>query len=152
MLFTGHAEVTIDAKQRLAIPAKFRGLLKEEIDGKAWYCVPWTGGVIRLYTETRFTQLADSAPQKLFPNADQAGLETTFFGLAERVEPDSAGRIVIARSLTELTGLGSDVVVVGAMNRLEIHDRKSWQASIKERFAQLPALVEKVDASRSNGK
>lgn len=147
MLFTGHAEVTIDAKQRLSIPAKFRGLVREE-DGKAWYLVPWAGNVVRMYTESRFVALAERGPQSLTPNSDQAELEATFFGLAERVEPDSNGRIVLPRSLTDLTGLGSDVVVVGAMNRLEIRDRAQWAAGLKERFAQMPALVEKIELKK----
>ena len=47
MLFTGHSEHTIDAKLRLAIPAKYRNNLTPERDGLAWFCVPWPGGVLR---------------------------------------------------------------------------------------------------------
>jgi MraZ protein len=151
MLFTGHAEVTIDAKQRLAIPAKFRQMWAEERDGKAWFLVPWTGNVLRLYTEARFTKLAEDQEQSLTPDSDQAELEATLFGLAERVEPDSTGRIVIPRNVAELTGLSSEVVVVGAKNRLEIRDRASWNAALKDRFAQMPALVEKIEAKKRAG-
>jgi len=56
VLFTGHSLNSIDAKHRLSIPAKVRAQWKEERDGAAWYCVPWPGGILRLYTEAAFTQ------------------------------------------------------------------------------------------------
>ncbi len=41
MHFTGYSEHTIDAKQRLAIPAKYRAQWDDKRDGTAWYGVPW---------------------------------------------------------------------------------------------------------------
>lgn len=149
MLFTGHAELNIDAKQRLAIPAKYRGQLKlKESEPFPWVCVPWSARVIRLYTEEMFEALASGEHDTLSPGEDQADWESTFFGLAERVEMDGAGRIAIPKLQLEITGLKNEVVLIGARNRLEIRDRAAWNATIPERFARLPALVEKIESSR----
>lgn len=149
MLFTGHSEHTIDAKLRLAIPAKYRNQLVPERDGQAWFCVPWPGGVLRLYTEKRFEELADQAPQSLMPGEEEADLESRFFGFAERLEMDGQGRIALPKQHLDLAGLSSaEVVIVGARNRLEVRDRAAWQAGQQESFARLPSLVARIEAKR----
>lgn len=148
MLFTGHSEHTIDAKQRLAIPAKYRSQWKESTEGKAWICVPWPGGMLRLYPEKTFEILADSQAQTLTPASDEADLEADLFGFAERIEMDKSGRISLPKSHLDLVGLTSEVVVIGARNRLEVRDRATWLASRSDRFARLPSLVEKIETRR----
>ncbi len=155
MLFTGHSELTIDAKMRLQIPAKYRNAWDEARDGKAWYCVPWPGGIVRLYSETCFEGLASQGAggrrATLTPDQDAADLEADLFSLAERIEPDSAGRIALPKQHLELAGLGaggSEVVVIGAGNRLEVRDRAAWQQTLAQRFARLPSLVAKIEARR----
>lgn len=151
MLFTGHSEHTIDPKSRLAVPAKFRNLLKPERDGEAWYCVAWPDGSLRLYTERRFEQLAEQAEQTLTPDEVAAQFESVFFGLTERVEMDEKGRIPLPKMLMERVGLspGTTVVIVGARNRLEIRRSDQWLAGLTENFAQLPSMVTRMEAKRT---
>lgn len=141
MLFTGHYEHVIDAKQRLAIPADIRARWRPESDGLAWFAVPWPGGVIRLYTEARFAALASSRSQTLTPDEDEAEIQATLFGLSRRVELDAAGRIRLPEDLLRLTGLSGEIALIGAGDRLEIRDRASWQASMEQRLASLPGLI-----------
>lgn len=149
MFFTGSTDITIDSKQRLAIPAKFRSKLDPAKD-TAWYCVAWPNGILRLYVESEFTSLAGTWNRSLIPRSDQAELEAAIFGSAERIDMDSAGRITIPKSLLDLAGLGTEVVVVGAMNRLEVRDRAAWQAGQADRFAKLQALAEKFGGGNGN--
>lgn len=147
VLFTGQYEHTIDAKQRLAIPAPLRSRWRPDRDGSAWYAVPWLpSGALRLYTETSFEQMAQERPRSLTPVADQADLDATFFGLTERIEMDAAGRVRLPEPLLRLLGLGTDVVVVGAGDKLEIRDRGRWRESEQARLAALPGLVSRIEA------
>ena len=161
MLFTGHAEATFDAKQRLSIPAKYRkGLgstttihelgVPEEMNPSAWYCFPWPGRIIRLYPAAIFEKLAGEGSPTLFPNEDEAEFEAAFFGSVERVEVDSAGRVMIPKRHLEETGLKAAVVIVGARNRLEIRDRIAWLATGPERLAKLPSQLSRVETHRSH--
>lgn len=151
MLFTGHSEHAIDAKLRLAIPSKHRSQVDPERDGAAWYCVPWADGSLRLYTERTFRDLAARMEQTLTPDADRAELDAVLFGLAERLEMDAQSRIVLPKHHLELTRLAaSEVVVIGAGNRLEVRDRAGWLAGQQERFAKLPTLVARIEARRGN--
>lgn len=151
MIFKGHAEVTIDAKQRLAIPAKFRNLMKGD-GATAWVSMPWNGQVLMLYPESRFDTLAESRQTSLAPSGDESDTDADFFGLAERLETDSAGRVLLPKLHLELSKLGTDVVVVGAGKRLEIRDRASWLAKLDQRFNDLPGMMKKIDAETKEAK
>jgi MraZ protein len=151
VLFTGSSDHSIDAKLRLAIPAKFRKLSGGEEETGAWYCVP-AEGCLRLYPQKRFEELAEGMESSLIPDSDRAELDAVFFGLAERLEVDGQGRIALPKPHLELVGLqsGGEVAVVGARDRLEVRDRAAWRAGLQERFARLPALVSRIDARRGS--
>jgi len=146
VLFTGSSKLTIDAKRRLAIPASYRRHWDPVRDGAAWYCLPWPTGHLRLYTEGRFNVLAQQGKDSLTLAEDEAQLESDLFGFAERLEPDSAGRILLSEPHLAFVKLGTerDVVIVGARSRLEVHDRAAWEASAAQRFAALPDLIKRL--------
>jgi MraZ protein len=141
MIFTGHAELTIDAKQRLAIPSKYRQLLKAEEDGTAWYCLPYGDNKLVLYTERRFVEMAEQGAFTLTPNESESKRASAFFGITERIDPDSAGRIVIPRLHREIAKLGDDVVMVGCGKYLEIWDKAVWEREFLAQYKNMPHLV-----------
>lgn len=149
MLFTGSYEHRIDAKSRLAIPADIRSRWSPDVDGNAWYAVPWTGGSIRLYTEAMFTERSRRYSSSLTPDPDQAELLTTLFGLAKRLEMDSVGRVRMPEETLALTGLADEVALVGAGDWLEIRDRSAWRDSMKSRLEALPELMARLERKRS---
>ncbi|RMH10811.1 MAG: hypothetical protein D6695_10725 [Planctomycetota bacterium] len=150
MLFTGQAEITVDAKHRLALPAKFRARWDPKRDGPTWYCVPWPHeGVLRLYTERRFEQMAELQEETLTPDQDRADLEATLFGFTEQLDVDSASRIRLPAWHIDLIKLPREVVVVGARNRLEVRARDSWVGSRVERFNELRQLVARLEARKN---
>lgn len=144
MLFTGHHAHTIDSKGRLAIPADIRARWRTERDGAAWFALPTAEEIIRLFTETSFHRLAAEWDDTLTPDADQARLNSTLFGLAERSEMDAAGRIRLSEKLLKLVGIGNEVVLVGAGECLEIHNSEAWERSLKERVSQVSELARKI--------
>lgn len=151
MIFTGHYEHAIDDKGRLAIPAEFRSRWDTARDGAAWQAVPWVGGIVRLYTERAFQDRANLGDGTLLPDEDEAEVQATLFGLSKRIEPDSAGRIRIPDDMLSMVGLGRNVVLVGAGDRLEVRDRDAWIASKSERLAQLPELMRRISAKKHGG-
>ena len=146
MLFTGQAEITIDAKQRLAVPAKFRGKLGE--DETAWYCVPWPdGGILRLYPAAVFASQAGRLDDSLTAGSDASKIDQSF-GFAEQMEMDKTGRVRLPKWHLDLVGMPTDVMVVGARNRLEVHGRDAWKASMVDRFREMAALYERAERQR----
>lgn len=146
MLFSGQSEHTIDGKFRLAVPAKYRNQWDPARDGSAWYCLPWPTGHLRLYTESGFKSLALQERSSLLADEDREEWDSTLFGFAERVEIDSAGRLAVPQRHLRLTGLKPDapVMIVGARDRLEVHDLPTWEQTSEDRFRSLPDLRRKL--------
>jgi MraZ protein len=143
--FTGQAEAIIDAKQRLAIPAKFRTRWDPERDGKTWYCVPWPqDGVLRLYTERQFESmpLAQGVTNSLTPDQNLADLQTAIYGNSEQLNVDANNRIRLQAWHLELVEMPKDVMIIGAGDRLEIRSREAWMRERQQRFADLRRLVD----------
>lgn len=151
MLFTGQAEITIDAKQRLAVPSKFRARLPEGETN--WYCVPCIeGSVLRLIPESVFEEQSARLEDSLMPGRDAAELDTTFFGSAEYVEMDASGRVRLPKLYLDELEMPSEVVVVGARSRLEIHPRAAWKAQLKDRLRGMQSLIERSDRRGATAK
>ena len=150
MPFTGQAEAIIDAKQRLAIPAKFRSRWSPETDGETWYCVPWPqDGVLRLYTERQFESmpLAQGVTSSLTPDQNLADLQVAIYGNAEQLNVDANNRIRLQAWQLELVAMPKEVMVIGAGDRLEIRSKEQWRREMQQRFNDLRRLVDR----RENG-
>lgn len=50
-----------------------------------------------------------------------------FLNGAIEVEPDTAGRILIPQNLKDYAGLGKDLVLAAAVNKIEIWDKEKYQ-------------------------
>ncbi len=154
MPFTGQAEAIIDAKQRLAIPAKFRSRWNPETDGTTWYCVPWPqpqDAVLRLYTEHQYESipLAQGVTSSLTPNQNLADLQTRIYGYSEQLDVDANNRIRLSAWHLELVGMPKEVMVIGAGDRLEIRSRELWMRDRQQHFNELRRLVDQ-QASTTN--
>lgn len=149
MLFTGRSEHNLDSTLRLAIPARFRNQWQTERDGSGWMCLPWPSGCLRLYTAGAFTRLAGPYGQTLGGDEAETAVDTMLFGMAEPLEHDTAGRVMLPKHQIELAqmaaGPKSSVTLVGAGNRLEVWDTERWKKEERERFTKLPELLKHLN-------
>ena len=148
MSLIGQAEVSIDSKSRLPIPAKFRteSAADAEAPRQVWISTPRADGTLWLFPSATFHALATSVEQPLSPDADLAELNRVLFGYSERITEDSAHRLTLPRKHLELVGLPKDVTLVGTLNHLEVHDREDWLSREADRLARLPDLSARLAA------
>ncbi len=151
MLLIGQSEQTIDAKGRLAIPAKFKSQWDVSKHGKLWVCVPWTGinPCLRIYTQATYEQLAEAYPSSLTPDGVQAQAEARFFGEAEPLEPDAEGRLTLPKRHLERVTLGKEVMVIGARTRMEVHPRSAWLAGDSDEARRTPQTHQTLESLRT---
>ncbi len=134
MLFTGKSEHSIDAKQRLAIPAKVRAGLDPKRDGKAFYIVQGANGGLWLWPERTFERMASAESMAtLTPAAEDMELDEINFPEAERLEIDSAGRIRLPQDKLAAAGIGSRALILGMRHHLELWDPARWAARNEDR-------------------
>ena len=150
MSLIGQAEVSIDAKSRLPVPAKFRteSAADAEAPRQIWVSTPRADGTLWLFPFATFQNLASDMEQLLSPDEDMAELNRILFGYSERITEDSAHRLTLPRKHLELANLPKDVTLVGSLKHLEVHDRDEWLSREAERLARLPDLSAKLAAQQ----
>jgi MraZ protein len=120
-MFLGQFDHTIDAKGRMAVPAKFRGQLEDgAIISKG------KGRCLSVYTLQRWEE--KSAELVAGKESDALReIERRIYASASEVELDGQGRLVIPAKLRTYAELNSDVTVAGVRDHIEIWDRAVWK-------------------------
>lgn len=135
---TGTFERSLDAKDRLMLPAR----LQDDL-GAECYLTKGIDKCLALYPEAswqRFTEKFDTLPMS------QARKMRTLFANALKCRPDSQGRITIPPQLQAYAGISKDVAVIGVHNRVEIWDAATWRESDEEMTPEKMAqLMEALD-------
>jgi MraZ protein len=141
LAFTGTFEHTLDAKNRLTIPSKFRAELSKGV-----YLSRAIENVISLYPAETYTAMADQALAGFANPFSQQARETRrlLFGTAFEAELDSAGRVMLTPRFLEHAGIGREVVITGVGDCLELWDRSRWEAYDTDLTARAPDLTESL--------
>ena len=121
-MFTGEYRHTVDEKGRLAVPARFRAELAQGAQVSKWI-----DGCAALFPKADWDVLA--AQTAALPVTDQGSrtFQRFLFGAAFEITLDRQGRFVLPAVLREFAGLESEVVVIGARNRLEFWSPDNWR-------------------------
>jgi MraZ protein len=122
--FTGQAEYTLDAKNRLTVPARFRGALEGGLvlaqDIEACVAIWPTAG----YDEFRRAAMQDVHPMS------QRGRKIMTYLSANSLPAslDGAGRVPLPAFLMDHGKLTREVTVAGVGDHLQIWNREAWAA------------------------
>lgn len=139
---------TIDEKNRMSLPAKFRKEL-----GKKIIITPGLGQCLFIFTTKEWEKvskkLSDSDNDLSFLKADQRNFNRYMFGRAAEVEMDSIGRILIPDFLKERIGLKNTAAIVGVKDRVEVWNEKKWSEEKALVEKQAEALAEKLGSNRA---
>ena len=134
MIFQGNSSLSLDAKGRMTIPARYRDVLLKDSHGELTITRNLDGGLL-IYPRSEWEERRKSImnlPMK------SRGIQRLLVGNAQDVEIDSAGRVLIAPELRNIAGIIKDVVLVGMGHSFEL-----WDA---ERYAELQAKdLEEID-------
>ena len=134
-MFFGTYTPKLDDKGRLILPAKFRDQLAGGLmvtRGQEHCLYVWPQAEVE-----RITERLREAPVSNKATRDYVRM---FSSASSDETPDKQGRITVPPKLREWANLSKDVVVIGAMNRLEIWDEAAWEAyseSQAKSFAKL---------------
>lgn len=126
--FTGEFAHTLDAKGRLALPARYRSRFEQGV-----VITPGVEPCLYIYPMEAWEAKARQIEEKHLNATQRRQVERLFFGSATELELDAQGRIIIPAKDRERAGLGTEVFIVGARDRLEL-----WNpASYRETLAQI---------------
>ena len=121
-MFMGQFNHTIDPKNRLFLPARFR----EEL-GDSFVITAGLDGCLYICPRADFEEFAKKLSELPF-TAQTRQFQRFFMQNAAECDQDKQGRFIIPTILKELAGIKKDIVFVGVISKIEV-----WS---KERFEQ----------------
>lgn len=120
-MFIGEYSHNLDDKGRVAIPAKFRVLLK----GGA-VATRGLDNCLFLYTKKEWQELASKLAKLPISKANTRAFARLMLAGAMDVDFDNQGRVMLPEYLRKFAGLRRKIIIAGLYDRLEIWDEAAW--------------------------
>ena len=141
-MLLGEFEHTIDDKNRLTLPAKFRQALSGGL-----VITRGLDPCLLCYPQADWERLVESrlAGLDLFSREGRM-MNRFFFSGASEAEADKQGRVMLPGTLVK--DMGREVVVAGVRDHLEIWDRAAWRDHVKEMEGSAEDVAERLATQR----
>ncbi len=120
-MFIGEYKHNLDTKGRLAVPVKFRNLLK-----KGAVVTRGLDNCLFLYPRDQWKEIAQKLANLPISQAKARAFSRLMLAGAMEVDFDNQGRITLPEYLRDFACLKRKAVVAGLYDRLEIWDETSW--------------------------
>lgn len=125
--YYGSAENKLNAKNQVAIPARFRSTLSEQDLAGNFVLIRGEPRCLYMYTHHQFATIKDNARKVALESGD-ADFYRSFMAEAHAVELDTQGRFVLPQALMKAAGItGQGVLFIGVDDRIEI-----WEPGVYE--------------------
>jgi MraZ protein len=138
-MFIGEYNHNLDDKGRLAIPAKFRAILK-----KGGVVTKGLDGCLFLYTADQWKIVAQKMSALPISQAKARAFSRHFLAGAMDLEFDNQGRVTLPTYLRDFASLKKSVIVSGLYDHLEIWDKDTWDKYKKESEANSEEIAEEL--------
>jgi len=127
-LFRGVNTLTLDAKGRMAMPARYRDQLLERAGGNLVITIHTDDQCLWVYPQPEWEEIETKIAALPAFNPAATKLRRLLVGYATDTEMDSAGRILLAPALRQYAGLDRKLVLVGQGKKFELWDEDRWNA------------------------
>ena len=140
MAFRGHFEHSLDAKNRLSIPTRFRTAFSS---GTVLAKTPEP--CVAIWTPETNEAIIERALSGLNPMGAEYRKASRFFqGNSFEVDLDASGRVTLPPPLLAHAGIEKEVVVVGVGDHLEVWARQRWQGEQQALDAEIGEVTERL--------
>lgn len=124
-MFRGVANLSLDAKGRMAMPSRYRERLAESCDGKMVITID-RDPCLLIFPLPEWEQVERKLMQLPNLNKTARSLQRLYMGHAHEVDLDGQGRMLLPTPLREVADLGKKVVLIGQGNKFELWDEDTW--------------------------
>lgn len=138
-MFIGQFEHTIDEKNRIAIPSKFRkqfkggGVISKGLDG-----------CLFLFTKDHFSKMAQNIAELPLSKSSARLYARLILASAQEVEFDSQGRILMPGYLKKHSLVKKDAIILGLYDRVEIWSKELWEKEQNKSGRKAEELIENL--------
>ena len=131
MRFRGINNITVDAKGRMALPARYRERLFESCGGRLVVTVDQDHCLL-VYPLHEWEIIEDEIQSLPSINKQSRLLQRLLIGHATDLEMDGQGRILLPAILRDAAGLKKKAILIGQGKKFEIWDEETWNNNQEE--------------------
>jgi MraZ protein len=143
-MLVGEFDHTIDEKNRLTLPAKFRQAFAGGL-----VVTRGMDGCLYVFPRDEWEASVEARLAELDPLSKEGRLmQRYFYSGAAEADPDKQGRVMVPSALSDHAGLGRDVVIAGVRDHLEIWDRAKWREHVREIEGSAEHVAERLATKR----
>jgi MraZ protein len=138
-MFMGEYKHSVDDKNRMIIPSKFRESL-----GDKFVMTKGLDGCLFLYPLSEWSILEEKLKSLPFTKSDARSFVRFFFSGATECELDRQGRVLVPHNLKEFCKIAKEVVIIGVSTRVEIWAEEVWTEYSREAETTYEEIAEKM--------
>ena len=142
-MFYGEYQHSLDNKDRVIIPAKFREIFKENYVEK-FFITRGLDQCLFVFTEESWRAQEKKFRDLSFTKGEARKFNRLFFSGAGEVICDKQGRILIPSYLKSYADIKEDVVIIGVSDRIEIWSKTKWDEFFEQNKGNFEDLAEKL--------
>lgn len=120
-VFIGEYQHSIDSKNRIIIPSKFR----EEL-GSKFILTKGLDNCLYIYPMEEWKKFQDKLTALPVTNKDARAFVRYFFSSAVECETDKQGRLTIPQNLKDHAKIDKELVTIGVLSKIEIWSKQEW--------------------------
>jgi MraZ protein len=142
-MLVGEYDFTLDAKNRVAIPARLRPAFAEGIilnKGMDSCIGGYSHQAYERYLETLFDKASEMSRRG-------RAMQRFNTASAHQLELDGQGRVTIPTKLLEFAEVSREVTIIGVRDHIEIWDRAAWAAYIRRQEEDADDIADELATS-----
>lgn len=148
--FLGEFECKLDAKGRMMIPANLRKQLPEA-EREGLVINRGFEKHLVIYPRKEWDLILDDLSKLNQYEKKNRDFVRYFTRGATEIIPDAAGRILFPKTLLDYAGMGTDVVLIGNLNKIEVWAQSAYDEQLDNEPENFARLAEEVMGNKQNG-
>ena len=138
-MFMGEYQHSLDEKNRLIIPSKFREMLTEE-----FIITKGIENCLYIYPMKEWNKLVGKLNELSFTKKDVRTFMRSFFSGANNVSLDKQGRVPLSKNHILHANITKECVIIGVCERIEIWSKESWEEFLSINQDKLEEISENL--------
>ncbi len=146
--FLGEFECKLDAKGRMMVPANLRKQLPEA-EREGLVINRGFEKHLVVYPRKEWDLILDDLSKLNQYEKKNRDFVRYFTRGATEIVPDAAGRVLFPKTLLDYAGIGTDVVLTGNLNKIEVWAQSAYDAQLDNEPENFAKLAEEVMGNKA---
>lgn len=148
-MFRGVNAINLDAKGRLAIPARYRQLLQAHCQGCLVATIDTDEACLLIYPLNEWEEIQQKIEALPSFHPMTRRIQRLLIGHATDLEMDASGRILVPPLLRDYAGLEKHCILLGQGKKFELWNASTWDACRHQYLLEASACGEKPEGLQS---